>query len=265
MKLILSRKGFDSANGGMPNPILPDGTLLSLPIPDWDDGNSFDGLLHEGDTYLDIIRSLKPRFNSHTNCHLDPDLRADIKQRPDGWLPTFGQMGSALTILKNAGVAPDDLFLFFGWFRQTEYNKNGELKFVKNAPDLHILYGYLQIGEVITRKEKVPEWLIDQPHFAYEESWEKGKNAMFISSRQLSFAPELPGAGVFKMRPDRILTKPGMTRRYWDLPDFFREVSITCHPNPWREDCFESVCLGQEFVMEATPPILDWAKARIMD
>ena len=33
MKVILSRKGFDSANGGIPSPILPDGTLLSLPIP----------------------------------------------------------------------------------------------------------------------------------------------------------------------------------------------------------------------------------------
>ena len=33
MKVILSRKGFDSSNGGCPSPILPDGTLLSLPIP----------------------------------------------------------------------------------------------------------------------------------------------------------------------------------------------------------------------------------------
>jgi len=33
MKLILSRKGFDSTYGGYPSPILPDGTLLSLPIP----------------------------------------------------------------------------------------------------------------------------------------------------------------------------------------------------------------------------------------
>jgi len=33
MKVILSRKGFDSASGGHPSPILPDGTLLSIPIP----------------------------------------------------------------------------------------------------------------------------------------------------------------------------------------------------------------------------------------
>ncbi len=34
MQIILSRKGFDSASGGGPSPILPDGTLLSLPIPE---------------------------------------------------------------------------------------------------------------------------------------------------------------------------------------------------------------------------------------
>lgn len=33
MKVILSRKGFDSTSGGLCNPILPDGTLLSMPIP----------------------------------------------------------------------------------------------------------------------------------------------------------------------------------------------------------------------------------------
>ena len=33
MKVILSRKGFDSSYGGIPSPILPDGRLVSFPIP----------------------------------------------------------------------------------------------------------------------------------------------------------------------------------------------------------------------------------------
>ena len=37
MKLILSRKGFDSSCGEQASPIMPDGTLLSLPIPDDED------------------------------------------------------------------------------------------------------------------------------------------------------------------------------------------------------------------------------------
>lgn len=32
MKVILSRKGFDSTYGGYPSLILPDGELISLPI-----------------------------------------------------------------------------------------------------------------------------------------------------------------------------------------------------------------------------------------
>src|SRR5437899_10861254 len=31
MKLVLSRKGFDSAWGGYPSPIVPKGTMVSLP------------------------------------------------------------------------------------------------------------------------------------------------------------------------------------------------------------------------------------------
>lgn len=39
MKVSFSRKGFDSENGGQPNAILPDGTLLVFPIPDEEDYN----------------------------------------------------------------------------------------------------------------------------------------------------------------------------------------------------------------------------------
>lgn len=33
MKIVLSRKGFDSSFGGVASPILPDERLVSLPIP----------------------------------------------------------------------------------------------------------------------------------------------------------------------------------------------------------------------------------------
>ena len=36
MKAILSRKGFNSAFGGYPSPILPGGEMVSLPIPSKD-------------------------------------------------------------------------------------------------------------------------------------------------------------------------------------------------------------------------------------
>ena len=43
MKVILSRKGFDSANGGIVSPILEDGTMISFPIPS-NDSSSFNDL-----------------------------------------------------------------------------------------------------------------------------------------------------------------------------------------------------------------------------
>ena len=58
MKIILSRKGFDSSNGGIPSPILPDGTLLSLPIPAKLDTISFDDLNYNGVLYSDILKQL---------------------------------------------------------------------------------------------------------------------------------------------------------------------------------------------------------------
>ena len=61
MKIILSRKGFDSSNGGCPSPILPDGTLLSMPIPS-NDAESYDDLCYNGETYSDILKVTKSVF-----------------------------------------------------------------------------------------------------------------------------------------------------------------------------------------------------------
>jgi len=76
MKVILSRKGMDSEAGGIPSPILPDGTLLSLPIPDNTSGQKYSELYYNGQSLQEIIHQLKPRFNFSKNptCHLDPDI-----------------------------------------------------------------------------------------------------------------------------------------------------------------------------------------------
>ena len=59
MKIILSRKGFDSQYGGHPSPILPDGTLLSIPIPSKDEIYKFSELYHKGKSFYQIIKELK--------------------------------------------------------------------------------------------------------------------------------------------------------------------------------------------------------------
>ena len=266
MKLILSRKGFDSSNGQMSSPIMPDGTLLSMPIPDDVSCHTYGSLRWNGMSYFDIIKSLKPKttLTEECHCHLDPDIREEACERPNGWQPAFGQIRAALTELRNNGVKEGDLFLFFGWFKQTEW-ANGKLRYVRNAPNLHILYGYLQIGTIIEKKAEVPQTLVQHPHYInHDESWSKGLNAIFIPSKSLSIAPEIPGYGVLDYRKDRVLTKDGYTRGRWDLPDFFKDVKISHNPNPWKNGYFQSAGIGQEFIMDATPEIQEWAKNRIL-
>lgn len=141
MKIILSRKGFDSSAGGVASPLFPDGTLLSLPIPD-QNGTVPYGDLCLGEHRLgDLVEALtQGRIDRQTRAHLDPDLYPTICARPPGWRPLFGQDGAAQSHLVNQGVGMGDLFLFFGWFRAVEL-VSGQYRFVKNAPDLHLLYG----------------------------------------------------------------------------------------------------------------------------
>ena len=266
MKIILSRKGFDSANGEQPNPIMPDGTLLSLPIPDPEKGNNTFGSLRWNDhSYFDIIQSLKPstKLQADSLCHLDPDLRKEVRNRVNGWQPAFGQTSSALKHLRNHGVSIGDLFLFFGWFRETEI-VNDQLVYKKGAPDVHVIYGYMQIGSIVEEESQIQPWLKDHPHTGYNKAWANHTNAIYLPTDSLSFLPNMKGCDVLSYRNDRVLTKPGMSRCYWDLPDFFKNVEITYHPHPWQNGCFKSAGRGQEFVMDATPEILAWAKQIIL-
>jgi hypothetical protein len=262
MKIILSRKGFDSEFGKQPNPILPDGTLLSLPIPDENGNNAFSSLLCKEMrmNYYEIINSLKPRtkIKEDDTCHLDPDLRKDVRDRLPGWKPAFGQADTALQHLQNKKVGVGDLFLFFGWFKETEMN-HGKLVYKKGAKDLHVIYGYLQVGD-IKRKSNAPIWLKDHPHIGDKKDRDEKKNAIYLPTDKLSFMPNVNGCGLLKYRKDRALTKEGMSKSKWNLPDFFKEVNISYHPDPWKDNYFQSAAKGQEFVMEANPEIVEWVK-----
>ena len=267
MKIILSRKGFDAGYGGQPSPILPDGTLLSMPIPLDDEIVKYSDLHHNGENYYKILKDLKPncQIQLNQNCHLDPDLRFLATKRQEKWKPIFGQVGAAQTHLQNQGVSIDDIFLFFGWFRHTQII-NEKYSYKYGSPDLHLIYGYLQIGEIYTYKNPFPDYASHHPH-SRERFNSLKNNCIYVAKDKLTFDETLPGSDNFKFKDNLVLTKKGMSRSKWELPEFFKEVDISYHTKEsFKAGYFQSAAKGQEFVISVDKNVnlFKWTKELIM-
>lgn len=276
MKLILSRKGFDTAAGGVPSPILPDGRLLSLPIPDDRSTVSYDDIVHEGASLGPLVAELtRGRVAAGQGAHLDPDLLAEHLPRRPGWRPVFGQRGQAQSHLRNQGVGPGDLFLFFGLFRRVE-RREGAWRFAPEARPCHLLWGWMQVDEVVSLEGGLPpglEWAWDHPH---AQRLKAARNTLYLARPRLALegvADGLPGAGVFAHEaPARRLTAPGAEQvSAWALPRCFYPgdgqppLSYHADPSRWRLQAhhvaLKAVARGQEFVLDgaAYPEALAWA------
>ncbi len=268
MKVILSRKGFDSGYGGFPSPVLPDGTMLSLPIPVSSDGISYSKLLHNEIPYSEYIKNLvgsqlkiegEGKFDlDNIGCHLDPDIRETCYPRLNGWHGIFGQNGSAQSHLKNKKVEAGDLFLYFGWFRKT-IMPHGKLIYDPMCKGFHAIYGYLQVGKIERINQTLFEdWSQYHPHVL------RGSSAfdldhLYTATDYLSFSPEHKGYGVFELSSDLILTKSGYSKSRCQLPDFMQSYKISYHSEKsWKADYFQSAAKGQEFVMDCDDRILGW-------
>lgn len=266
MKIILSRKGFDTQYGGQPSPILPDGTLLSLPIPAKEEKLKFSELTYSGKSYLDIIHELKSnsKITDKYTCHLDPDLRKDVTTRNYNWRPLFGQTSSSQGHLLKNGVSKGDLFLFFGTFRETEY-VNGEIHYIKGAEDLHLIFGYLQIGNIYSGFNSFNSGIKYHPHA--QERFANDKNdCIYEASERFSLDETLKGAGCLNFHEGLILTKKGFSKSKWNLPSFFKEVNISYHSkNSFTSEYFQSAAKGQEFIIDENENVADWARKLIIN
>jgi Nucleotide modification associated domain 3 len=237
--------------------------MVSLPIPSQqgrrlEDIGSPVGALHP------LVSDLTAgRLGAETLVHLDPDLRADSVPRLSGWRPSFGQVSSAQGHLGNQGVGPGDIFLFFGWFRQAERREGQQWRFVPGTSDIHSLFGWLQVGEIVavnpTSIPALPVWMHDHPHVAFAAQMSIG-NTLYLAADRL-FDGRLPGAGCFDTwTPKLQLTASGRSRSVWRLPAWMNpsmgHVNLTYHSDPkrWNLDgdstLLQSVAKGQEFVMD---------------
>ena len=278
MRLILSRKGFDSSSGGCPSPILPDGTMLSLPIPDKSSGIPYRGLECQGVNIGRLIVDLTGdarRFRHY--AHLDPDIDRDVYPRAKGWRPLLGQTGAAQGHLRNQNVQVGDLFLFFGLFRPVE-SMHGRWRFVKRSTAMHVLWGWLQIGKIYSvdalAADELP-WARYHPHF---QGRRDANNTIYTAANELRLNGEYidaAGAGLFRRVHDRlILTDPNAPSfTQWRLPLAFYPgagkppLSYHRKPETWRRSrnycTLQSVSRGQEFVLDTAqyPKVTDWLSA----
>lgn len=223
MKIIFSRKGFDSAAGGGASPIV-DGRPISLPIPSGRYSRTTYGDLGLGEH---AAKASRGKLKSEDFCHYDPMFL------PDGTY-LFGQCGAAQTHLVNQDVGVGDVFLFFGLYREEE---TGEPH--------HRIFGFLEVADIVDLTacdEAVRAELaaLGHPH------------ALGMHARNDCI---YRGLGRLAERASEALrlTVEGGPPSLWNRPAWLKRGGLSYHDREdrWLSDGrLRSVVRGQEFVAD---------------
>ena len=231
MKVIFSRKGFDSSNGRVPSPFV-NGRPCSLPILNKDrSGETYSGTTYENLGLGDLVeKQTKGRISRHRWCHADPAFH-------EGRC-ALGQTSAAQGHLRRQKVGPGSLFLFFGLFANPDTGRRE-----------HWLFGYMRVETVRClgerpNREDSPSWL-PYCHPNTVGFWHKN-NTMYVGE----------GRSAGFCHPDLRLTAPEGSTSLWKVPVWLhRHRRLSYHGNPdlWHEDCtLQTVGRGQEFVCDIT-------------
>lgn len=257
MKIIFSRKGVDSAAGRCSSPLV-DGRPISLPIPTtMPTPTRYGDLAALTSTVASDLS--QGRLVPDRPCHLDPDIDREAlgTVRPNGWRGALGQVSTALSHLRNTGVGPGDIFLFWGLFRACEHGPTG---WRYRGPRRHVIFGWLQIDAIVDLGSdgshalaRYP-WLVQHPHA--RPGW-TSKNAIFLAREALTIGDGIiPGYGVFS-RPIMLTMESAANPSTWSVPSWLDPscggVGMTYNPlNRWLGNGRVTVAArGQEFVADA--------------
>lgn len=220
MKIVFSRKGFDSSSGGGPSPIV-DGRPVSLPIPAGAASHTSYGDLGLGEHAALASRG---RIGGGDLCHHDPMFTTDGRC-------LFGQVGAAQTHLANRGVGLGDVFLFFGLFREEE---TGEPH--------HRIFGWMEVAEIVQISFGAPAWLVEAGH-PHALAMHGANDCIYVG----------PGGTAARASEALRLTVPGGPPSLWQRPEWLKPGGLSYHDRPerWlRGGRLKSVARGQEFVAD---------------
>lgn len=140
-----------------------------------------------------------------------------------------------------------------------------------NTPNLHVLFGWLQIHAVHNLpSNKLEDWKKDHPHCQTNYK----NNCLYAARPQLvmpKLSRELPGGGIFTNYQSALcLTAPHQSRSIWQLPEWFHPAdgksALSYHGDirRWKmENSFailDIAKIGQEFVLncEDYPEAISW-------
>ncbi|MBV7258094.1 hypothetical protein [Erythrobacter crassostreae] len=220
MKIVFSRKGFDSSSGGGPSPIL-EGHPVSLPIPAGTASATTYGDLGLGDH---AAKASKGKLGAGDLCHHDPVFL-------EGGTCVFGQHSAAQTHLERQGVGLGDVFLFFGLFAEEQTSEAH-----------HRIFGYLRVEETIPLADGIPADLIDIAH----------PHALAMhSANDVIWRGE--GRTANRASDSLRLSVPGGPPSLWQRPDWLKRGGLSYHDRAdrWlRGNRLRSVARGQEFVAD---------------
>jgi len=274
LKVIFSRKGFDTKYGGGCSPILPDGKLLSIPIPSIsiENGIAYSDIISPYGNYNDLMLLLNIKIPENRLAHLDPDIVKSVYKRKKNWRGIFGQSGAASSHLHNCNVENGDIFLFFGSFRKTTFDSQNRICFSESSIR-HIIFGYMIVdfiynighSDISIFKANNPHlnWAFYHPHLINEKYG--NTNSIYIAKTDFN---GLPGYGTFYYNDCLLLTSPNKTKSIWKLPAFFhydygtnisRHGNLTRYTKHNRFIELSTVSIGQEFVVSGNPKVYAWA------
>jgi len=260
MKIIFSRKGFDSSAGGFPSLIFPDGTMFSIPIPSSKERYLYKDLdfSYQGESIQHILNDVtKQNIVSSKNCkacnylaeqqscHYDP-MYFDV---PKFQGIALGQAGSAEGHLRNQNIGKGDIFLFYGWFKPVD-KINGYWTYVNTVPDIHVIWSYMKIKDYadLDTNEQQTEALLKHPFLSTHPhigDQRNMKNRIYLSDDY----------GYFSYNHKRCLTdlESYKGRATWRLPLCFNQPDAFSYLKDFHQEQDDVIITyrgyGQEFVL----------------